>query len=234
MPPSAIDISVVLPLYRTAAAVTELHRRLTHVLSGRSYELIFVDDACPDDSASVVQTLAARDPHVVLLCNPSNQGQQRTVRRGLSQARGRYIVIMDADLQDPPEHLPILLHALAEGGVEAVFAGRRGRYQASSRMLTSRVFKTVMHLVSGVPPDAGSYVAMTRKMADAILRIRTRSPYMLALIGGTALPVRSVALPREIRPSGTSAYSEWGRIRFAWSGLRAALEVKWTTRSNRA
>jgi len=224
-----IDISVVLPMYRTAAAVSELHRRLTEVLQRerRSYELIFVDDACPHNSASLVEVLVQNDPHVVLIRNERNLGQQQTVRLGVSHARGGLIAIMDADLQDPPEYLPILLQTLDRGDVEAVFAGRRGQYQSSSRMLTSRVFKNLMRLVSGVPSDAGSYVVMTRKMADSVLGIQARSPYMLALIGATGLPVRSVALSRSQRPSGVSAYSTWGRIRFAWTALRAALEVRW-------
>jgi len=220
------ELSVILPVYRTATAIPELHRRLAETLQGRDFELIFVDDACPEGSAAVLARIA--DPRVVTVTHAANRGQRQAVLSGLRAARGTTIVIMDADLQDEPEDIPRLLAVLRPGQIEAVFAGRRGDYQAASRMWTSRLFKRLMHRLTGVPADAGSFVAMTRRMAGAVLRLATgQRPYMLALIGATRLPVCSVATRRAVRPAGTSAYSEWRRLRFALSGLRAALELRW-------
>jgi glycosyltransferase involved in cell wall biosynthesis len=193
----------------------------------RTYEVIYVDDSCPEGSGGLVEKLVGRDDGIVLFKHAVNQGQSWAVFHGLQRARGDKIVIMDADLQDEPEHLPSLFEQLERGDVEAVFAGRSGEYQATSRMKTSRVFKWLMCLVLGVPRDAGSYVVMTRRMADAILAMRSRFPYMLALIGGTRLPVRSMPVLRATRPFGRSAYGDWARLKMAYRGLRTALEVKW-------
>lgn len=207
--------------------IVELHRRLVSTLEdqGVSFELIFVDDACPEGSAAILRTLEAADKRVRGLYHQSNLGQCESVIRGLRASTGLVVVIMDADLQDEPEQIPSLLESLRPGGVEAVFAGRRGQYQAASRMIASRIFKTLMHWVVGVPADAGSFVAMSRRMVSAVLALPDRRPYMLALVGATGLPVRSIPVPRAIRGDGRSAYSEWSRLRFALSGLRAAIEL---------
>ena len=108
-------------------------------------EIIFVDDASPDDSALVLITLARTDPTVVVLSLPRNAGQHRAVLRGLALARGD-VVVMDADLQDAPEAIPSLLDKMDEG-FAAVFAGRRGNFTPWPRHLTSRAFKYVLHLL---------------------------------------------------------------------------------------
>jgi len=221
-------ISVVLPVYRTSAMILELHRRLVSTLGrmGLPFELIFVDDACPEGSAEILRSLEVADGRVRALYNAVNLGQRESVIRGLRVSTGGVVVIMDSDLQDEPEQIPLLVESLRAGGVEAVFAGRLGPYQAAYRMIESRVFKRIIHWVAGVPADAGSFVAMSRRMVSAVLALSARRPYMLALIGATGLPVQSIPVPRATRPEGRSAYSEWSRLRFALSGLRAAIELK--------
>lgn len=222
------EVSVILPVFRTADCFRELHSRLVTVLETRgvAFELVCVDDACPDGSGDLIRQSAARDERVIALHHAGNLGQKRSVRDGLSASRGAVVVIMDADLQDRPEDIPFLLDALERSGVQAVFAGRRGDYQAASRMAASRVFKLLLHRMLGVPPDAGSFVAMTRRMADAVLQIRASQPYMLALIGATGLPVCAIPIARAVRPSGASAYSEWQRLQFGWRALQAAVEMR--------
>ncbi|MDX1982703.1 MAG: glycosyltransferase [Bryobacteraceae bacterium] len=224
------ELSVVLPVFRTAEFVDDLYRRLAFTLEtqAQSFELIFVNDACPEDSGRRIDQLAAFDSRVVAIHNPVNLGQRRSVMKGLAASRGAVVIVMDADLQDEPETIPVLLHVLRKGRAEAVFAGRRGRYQPRRRMLTSRLFRRLMRITMGVPADAGSFVAITRRMADAILALpATERPYMQALIGATGLPVLSIPIERAQRPRGSSAYSDWARFRFALSGLRAALELRW-------
>ena len=131
---------------------------------------------------------------------PGNIGQQRAVLAGLAQARGSRVVVMDADLQDPPEAIPVLLDALS-GNVSAVFFGRRGRHQSIVRHLTSRLFKTLLHMACGTPPDAGLFVAMDRRMVTRLLPIGRPGPSVLAMMGCTRAAVdldtsrTSVALP---------------------------------------
>ncbi|MFN0167630.1 MAG: glycosyltransferase family 2 protein [Bryobacteraceae bacterium] len=220
-------LSVVIPVYRNAETIEELYQRLRQALEPRPFELIFVNDACPAGSANVLEQVAAADSRVRLITHLRNQGQHRAVRRGLAEARGEILLTMDGDLQDPPEAIPRLLEALEEGGSAVVFAGRRGEYQAASRMMTSRAFKRLMHTVCGVPADAGSFVVMRREVAGELLRFPVKRPYMLALIGSAGFPMTSIAVARDSRPRGESAYSEWARISLAWNGLAAALWLKW-------
>jgi glycosyltransferase involved in cell wall biosynthesis len=175
-------------------------------------EIIFVEDACPSGSLVVLQRLALRDSRVAVISLAQNVGQHRAVLIGLGYARGKSIVLLDADLQDPPEAIPFLLRGL-NGGAAAVFAGRRGAYESIPRLASSFVFKVLLHLLAGVPADAGMFVAFDRRVADRLLAYRPRWPFVVAMIGGTGLPLASIPIRRDRRPSGRSAYTPWDRFR---------------------
>jgi glycosyltransferase involved in cell wall biosynthesis len=230
---AAPQVSVVLPVYRNAAALRELHARLCRTLGAErvSYELVFVDDACPEDSLAVLAELAQSDAHTVVLALERNVGQQRAVMAGLEYARGTCVVVMDADLQDPPEAIPALLGEL-QRGYAAVFAGRRGRYESPSRLLTSRVFKRLRSLLSRVPPDAGLFVALRRDLVERLLAFDAPQPFIVAMIGCTGLPLRSIPVERAVRPSGTSAYSTWQRLKLGC--LTLGWTVVWRLRGGAA
>ena len=186
-------VSVVLPVYRNAEALGELHARVTRALAAEAagLELIFVDDACPAGSGAVLDRLAREDARVRVIRHDRNQGQRLAVWHGLQAARGAIVITMDADLQDPPEAIPLLLGELRSTGAAAVFAGRRGEYQGRLRMATSRLYRSVLQALTGVPGDAGAFLAMTRDALDRILPISMPSPYLPALLASTGLPVRS-------------------------------------------
>lgn len=219
-------ISVVLPVYRSADILPELHRRLSEVLHevGRTYHLIFVNDASPDHSQVVLTALAAQDTCVHLLQLPINEGQQRATFTGLAHSQSPYVIVMDADLQDPPEAIPDLIQTLQNGGFDAVFAGRRGRYESSERLFTSRLFKWLVHRLTGVPKDAGSYVLMTRRMVERLLAYQEQQPYLVGMVGCTHLPVTSIPVERMVRPRGKSAYTTLMRLRM---GLNALIKIIW-------
>ena len=221
-------ISVVLPVYRNAEVLAALHARLVRVLEGEAedLEMIFVDDACPAGSGAVLDQLERQDARVRVVRHERNQGQRLAVWHGLEAARGAIVITMDADLQDPPEAIPLLLGELRASGAGAVFAGRRGEYQGRLRMGTSRLYRRVLQAATGIPGDAGAYVAMRREALDRILPIAMASPYLPALLASTGLPVRSIPVKREVRPAGESAYSEWARLRLAYHGLSAAWKLK--------
>lgn len=207
------ELSVVVPVYRTRAALRDLHGRLTHVLEGMKlrYEIVFVDDACPLGSREVLEQLAAEDERVTALILSRNVGQNHAVWTGLDAARGSRIVILDGDGQDPPEAIPLLLHALLPP-LEAVFAGRRGLYESRGRLLMSRVFKTLLSLLTGLPRDAGMFVALSRRMVTGILDFDGSRGSIVAMIASTGLSVASIPVVRSSRPQGASAYSSWGCI----------------------
>lgn len=214
----APGVSVVVPVYRCPEALPELHGRLARTLDalGVTWEIVFVDDACPLGSRAVLERLAAADPRVSALVLAGNVGQHRAALAGLGAARGAWVVVMDGDLQDPPEAIPSLLAAGA--GAAAVFAGRRGAYESRGRLLTSRLFKELLHRLAGVPPDAGMFVALRRDLVKELLAFPTRSPFLVAMIGCTGRPTVSIPVERSPRAGGLSAYSAAARLR---AGLRA-------------
>jgi glycosyltransferase involved in cell wall biosynthesis len=221
-------ISVVIPVYKNAKTLHKLHDMLSHTFSDLAVqcEMIYVDDACPEESLVVLQELIRSDPRVAVIVLERNVGQQRALMTGLRFARGNQIITMDADLQDPPSAIPDMLEKL-QGGCAAVFAGRRGRYQSLLRLSFSRIFKTLLHLIVGVPRDAGAFVAMNRAMVDKLLDFRVRKPFIVSLIGFTGLPVTSIPVSRSRRSYGESAYSNLDRLRTGLDTLRLACTWKW-------
>lgn len=232
--PPPPEISVVVPIYRTVDTLRPLYDRLRRVLEGHSlsFELVFVDDGCPDGSLAVLRELAASDSRVAVVALPRNMGQHRAILAGLRQARGNRVVVLDADLQDPPEAIPDLLNVMDAGaGAAAVFAGRRGRYESRLRLLSSRLFKTLLHLLCGVPPDAGLFVAMDRRMIERLLAFQVSRPFLVALIGCSGLPLASIPVVRSPRPSGRSAYNFWKRLRNACGAIAWVLAWRWRRRT---
>lgn len=228
----AVEVSVVLPIYRNRATLEELHRRLSMVLTAASvsYELLFVDDACPEGSGGAIEDLAARDPRVRGLHLARNVGQHRAAWLGLSAARGEWSIVMDADLQDPPEAIPALL-AAAPSGVDAVLAARRGRYEGPVRLLTSRVFKILRERLTGIPRDAGMFLALRRPLVQSILRHDVPRPFLTAMVGLSGRRFITVPVDRARRPQGRSAYSSVGRL--ATAARELAFVFRYRTRLER-
>jgi glycosyltransferase involved in cell wall biosynthesis len=228
-PEEVVDVSVVLPVHRNRSTLDEMHRRLTGALAetSRRWELIFVDDACPEGSGAVIAALAARDPRVRGISLERNVGQQRAVWLGLAAARGAWVVAMDADLQDPPEAVPALLSAAAPG-VDAVLAAWTGRYEGKGRLATSRVFKILREKLTGYPRDAGMFFALRRPLVEEILRHDVPHPFLPTLVGLSGRRIATVPVERAARPGGGSAYSGTARL------LRAAREIAFIFRRRRA
>ena len=218
-----LALSVVIPVFRNAATLRSLHQRLTDSLPAfrGDYELLFVNDACPAGSLAVLRDLAA-DPAVQVIDLPVNVGQHAAILAGMRHARGTRVVVMDADLQDPAEVIPELLARLDEG-YDAVFAGRRGEYEASLRLLTSRLFKALLSWVTGLPADAGAFVALNRRTAAAVLAFRPRAPFVPLLVGLAARRVMSYPVERSRRAVGASAYSGFQRLRLGILALSWAM-----------
>lgn len=215
-----LQVSVIVPVYSTAETLPELYRRLRQVLEGFSvtFEMIFVDDASLDGSFRILETLSRDDPRVVPVALKENVGQHRAIFAGLSCCRGEWAVVMDADLQDPPEVIPALL-SKGQEGCDAVFVSRQGIHESYGRMLTSRVFKGFLHVLCGLEPGTGTFVAMSRPVVDRLLAMRGPYPYLPGMIHCTGLTVTSIPAPRAKRQAGKSSYSLPGRLRLAWRAL---------------
>ena len=232
---AGVQVSVVLPIYQNRATLEELHRRLSAALTAASfsYELVFVDDACPENSGEAIEVLAARDPRVRGLHLTRNVGQHRAAWLGLSTARGEWSIVMDADLQDPPEAIPALL-AAAPSGVDAILAVRRGRYEGPVRLLSSRVFKFVRERLSGIPRDAGMFVALRRPLVQEILRHDVPRPFLTTMVGISGRRFITVPVERARRPQGRSAYSSAERLTTAVRELAFGLRYRHRARRRSA
>ncbi len=221
------EISVVVPLYRTADALPELHRRTVAALAGREFELVLVDDACPEGSGAAATALAAGDERVVALLLPENAGQHTALLRGLARARGEWAAIIDGDLQDPPEAIVPLVDAGRAAGVPVVFAARRGRYESRGRMLTSRIYRRMLSLTAGVPFEAGVCMAIERSVVDRLVAMDGgRRPSIVAMVGCLRVPMITIPVDRAFRPSGTSSYASLERVRLGVAAIAWTLKTR--------
>ena len=224
-------VTVVVPVYRNADTLVELADRLAAALSGHDWRLRLVVDACPDGSAAVADGLAVARPEVAVTHLGVNGGQHAALRRGLADEAGSDLwVCLDADLQDPPEAVPALLTALVTDPVAAVFAGRRGYYESPSRRLTGTGHRMVLAMLTGLPRDAGAFLALDARARGAVLA--GTAPSIVAAVGASRLPVGSIPVARAVRPRGSSAWTGRARLRqslrsLAWAAAQRT--QRWTT-----
>lgn len=171
-------ISVVLPCYRTAACLQELHRRLVacFVRQGFAYEIIFVNDGSPDRDWEVISELCAQDPCVVGINLSRNFGQHTAITAGLDHTRGDWVVVMDADLQDQPEEIETL-YARAQEGYDVVFGMRQDRQDPFLKVLSSRIFNWMFNRLSAVKfkPTASNFSISRDIVIRNFRRLRERS-----------------------------------------------------------
>jgi len=222
-----INLSIVVPVYRNAATLAPLFRRLSMAVAkeGLSFEIIFVNDASPDKSLEILKKLVAIHAEITILDLSENVGQHAAVLHGLSIAKGQYALIMDADLQDPPEAFSLLWQARSSD-IDAIFAGRRGNYESRGRLLTSFLFKRILHWLCGVPVDAGMFILIKKSLVNTLLIFPTRIPSVVAMIGCTTLTTRSIPVKRNSRTGGKSSYGPWGRVYSAMRAILCVLEYK--------
>ncbi|MGH9225372.1 MAG: glycosyltransferase [Acidimicrobiales bacterium] len=200
------SVAVVTPVYGNEATLVELALRIDAALAGRPWRLRLVVDASPDGSLAVAERLAEADDRIAVTALTDNVGQNRALRGGLREENGAGAwVCLDADLQDPPEAIPALLERLADGDVGAVFGGRRGRYESPARRLSGRLHRAVMTRLTGLPRDAGAFVALGPAAREAVVRLD--GPSLVAAVGLSG--VRTVSVPVERAARADRRRSAW-------------------------
>jgi len=226
-PAPDVDVAIVAPVYRNADTLDALASRVRTAMddAGESFRLVLVVDASPDESWAVVRQLAARDARIGGLLLADNGGQHAAVLAGLAAVRARRFVVMDADLQDPPEVIPAML-ARARETNSTVFAERQGRYERWDRLATSRTFKTLLSWLSGVPPGVGTFFVVDAEVAAAMRESRARPPQVVVLAHHCSVRRETIQVRRARRPIGTSAYSSVARVRAAIRSVRCALACR--------
>ena len=216
-------LSVVVPCYNEEEVLPACHARLSAVLraTGEDYEIIFINDGSSDRTSLVLGDLHATDPHVAVVNLARNFGHQPAVTAGLAAARGELAVILDADLQDPPEVLPQML-ALCREGYDVVYGVRASR-DAESRfkLWTAKAFYRVFSHFSDVriPLDAGDFRMISRRVVDALLAMPERHRLLRAMCSWVGF--RQIGLPyhREQRFAGVTKYPLWKMVNLAFDGI---------------
>ncbi len=196
-------LSVIVPCFNEEEGIAECHSRLSAVLlaSQESYEIVYVDDGSKDRTATLLRTIQAGDPHVVVLCLSRNFGHQTAVTAGLEAVTGQATIIIDADLQDPPELIPKMI-SLWQNGAEVVYGIRDSREgETPFKLWTARLFYFVINRLSDIeiPLDTGDFRLIDRCVVDAFRRMPERQRLLRGMsswIGYTQIGLHYDRAPR--------------------------------------
>ncbi len=215
--------SVVVPCYNEALGLAEFHRRLSAVMDGigRSWEVIYVNDGSADATLVCMEAMHATDPHVGLINLSRNFGKEIALTAGLDHAQGEAIVVIDADLQDPPEVIPALV-AVWDQGIDMVYAQRRAREgETWLKKFTARQFYGLMQRLGGVrlPSNTGDFRLISRRTLEALLRLREHHRFMKGLFAWVGFPSQAVLYDRAPRHAGSSSWNYWRLWNLAVEGI---------------
>jgi dolichol-phosphate mannosyltransferase len=217
--------SVIVPVFNEEAVVGECYRRLTEVLSNLDapWEILFVNDGSRDSSGDIIRQLAQRDPHVQLIDFARNFGHQIAITAGCHKARGEAIVVIDADLQDPPEVIPEMIGKWKEG-FEVVY-GKRAKRNGESlfKKMTSTFYYRLLRKLTDVsiPVDVGDFRLIDRKVCDAYNQLKEKNRYVRGLISWLGFSQAEVTFNRAARFAGVTKYPLRKMIKFALDGMFA-------------
>jgi polyisoprenyl-phosphate glycosyltransferase len=219
---SAVEISVVIPVYRCEPCLEALHSQLTAILGTLTdaYEIVFVDDRSPDGSWDVLGELATRDASVRIIRLSRNFGQQAAITAGLSRSRGRWSVVMDCDLQDPPAVIP-RLYAKAQDGYDIVLARRAQRRHSRPRLLAAKLYFTAIRLFLGVEisGDYGAFSIISARAREAFLSVPDADRHYVPILFWIGFERTDIEFEHGERYAGESAYSFASLVRLAAEGV---------------
>lgn len=218
-----IHLSVVVPAFNEADVLPEFHRRLGKVLDSQEYitEIIYINDGSTDDTLTIIDRLATQDPRVALVDMSRNFGKEIALTAGLDHANGDAAIIIDADLQDPPELIPELVRVWQEG-YDVVYAQRTERAgETWLKKFTAAQFYKLMQLIGRVPvpPDTGDFRLLSRRAINAVRQLREQNRFMKGLFAWIGYPQKSVPYKRQSRHAGSTKWSYWKLWNFALDGI---------------
>jgi glycosyltransferase involved in cell wall biosynthesis len=215
--------SVVIPIYNEGEVLPTLYQRLTKVMKevGEPYEIIFVNDGSTDATPKLLSDLRAQDTRVKVVSFSRNFGHQIAITAGLDYSSGDAVVVMDGDLQDPPEVIPRLI-AQWRGGHDIVFAVREKRNgDGVFKRITAALFYRLLRCLTTteIPLDAGDFRLMSRRAVEALKSIRERNRFVRGLVGWVGFRHISVTFVRDHRFAGATKYPLRNMARFALNGI---------------
>lgn len=216
-------LSVVVPCYNEQESIQACHERLTEVLDrlGESYEIVYVDDGSRDQTVALLEQIHERDPHAVVVQLSRNFGHQPAVTAGLTEAQGSAVVIIDADLQDPPELIPEMV-ALWRSGYKVVYGIRQTRDgETPFKLWTAKAFYRVINSLSDVeiPLDTGDFRLIDRVVVDVFLQMPERHRLLRGMWSWIGFPQVGLPYKRAQRFAGETKYPLRKMLGLALDGI---------------
>ncbi|MDB5691963.1 MAG: glycosyltransferase [Alphaproteobacteria bacterium] len=222
---TAPSLSIVVPCYNEEACLTELHGRLSAAareLGDASYEIILVNDGSGDRSWEMMRALAAGDPHVVAINLSRNHGHQLALTAGLDLCAGARILIIDADLQDPPELLPEMMAVMDRQQADVVYAVRRARAgETAFKRATAKLFYRGLSKLAEIeiPLDTGDFRLMSRRALDALLSLPEQARFIRGMVAWVGFRQVPIVYDRAERHAGRTKYPLSRMVRFAFDAV---------------
>lgn len=218
-----VVLSVLVPVYNEIDVLPEFHRRLTAVLGAcaPTYEVMYVNDGSTDGSLAWLEDLCDRDPAVALVDLSRNFGKEIAMAAGLDHVVGEAVVVIDADLQDPPEVIPRLLEQW-RAGYDNVFARRRRREGETwlKKASAAWFYKLIGRLSRvDIPRDTGDFRLLSRKAVQALRQLREQHRFMKGLFAWIGYPSIAVEYDRDPRMAGQTKFNYWKLWNFAIEGI---------------
>lgn len=218
------SISVVVPAYNEESNIDRVYERLASVLEriDLDWELIFSVDPSTDRTEQKILELRARDPRVKMLRFSRRFGQPMATLAGMEAAVGDAIVVIDCDLQDPPELIPDLVAAWRDGH-DVVYAQRRTRAGETlpKRIVSALGYRLIARIAEvEIPPNTGDFRLMSRRVVDNVVALKEGHGFLRGLVGLVGFPQTSVLYDRDARVSGSSKYNKfWGSMAIGFNGI---------------
>jgi dolichol-phosphate mannosyltransferase len=216
------QLSIVIPIYNEEQILPELHRRLSATFSKLPYrpEFVFIDDGSRDSSLPILLSLHARDARVKIISLSRNFGHQLAISAGIAHASGDAVIIMDGDLQDPPEILPQFIEKWKEG-YDVVYAIRKQRKENLLKRTAYVVFYRTLKAVSylNIPLDSGDFCIMDRRVADVLRQLPERNRFVRGLRTWAGFRQTGLAYSRDRRYAGKPKYTLGKLMKLAYDGI---------------
>ncbi len=216
-------LSIIIPAYNEDAVLPEFHRRLRAVLDGLSCaaEVIYINDGSTDNTLAVLQELHDQDPRVAVLDLSRNFGKEIALTAGLHQALGDAVIVIDADLQDPPELIPALIKEW-HNGYDVVYAKRTRREgETFFKKLSAAAFYRIMQRLSRIklPEDTGDFRLLSRRAVDALNTLLEHHRFMKGLFTWIGYKQKAVLYDRDPRFAGETKWNYWKLWNLAIEGI---------------
>ncbi len=218
-------VSIVSPVYQEEEGIEEFHRRLVASMEGieddLTFEVVYVNDGSKDRSLDLLEKIAADDDRVRVVDLSRNFGHQVALSAGVDHARGDAVVVIDSDLQDPPEVIPEMIQRWRDG-FKVVYGVRTSRAgETRFKLLTSKIYYGLMDRISEVPlpRQAGDFRLLDRKVVDVLDQMPERNRYVRGMVAWVGFPQCAVEYERDARFAGSTNYTLGRMVRLALDGL---------------